>query len=370
MAKHVQLARCYFNDKDIADVLSNPRFGERSLLRLAQSIGIVFNSSEPKSALVSYLSRVPLDWKQLQVVAKALETPEREERRGVTRLEQDLSSEQIEQAIERVRTSRAGNREDFKVEKLDGRLVLKGRYIEIDHSRTKALQREEKEYSVEIDPTSAKPNIQFTHSPKAREFVAALVQQLKPEPESEIEAPIDLGAIKDPALRTDFFLKLRRLMPGFRQIDVLDLRVDHRFEQAADGEDAEDEAESADEQVQEEMRGMVRSAAFQGHGLLTSELYQKLRELGYFVYRMQWSSVEADSSGRLMEFEVGFEDPVRASSFHYDLKRVVPNEHDRNSGLTQLEVTARERDRVRRMLVDAAYKALEEIKESLGRNET
>lgn len=370
MAKHIQLARCYFNDKDIADVLANPRFSDRALLKLAQGSGIVFNPHEHKSFLVSYLSRMPFDWRRLQEVAKQLERPEREERRGVTRLDRDVTSDEMEAAIETVKAARSGNREDFKVEKVADRFIVRGKFIEIDHSKTKALQREEKEYAIEIDPTSAQPSIQFTHNPKAREFVADLIKQLKPGPDAEIESPIDLGAIKDPAMRTEFFLKLRRLMPGFRQIDVQDIKVDRRVEEPVESDAENDETEDTDEQAQEEAKAMVKSAAFQGHSLLSSELYQKMREMGYYVYRMQWSSIETDSSGRLMEFEAGFENPILANSFHYDVKRVFPNEQDKTAGLTQLEVTNRQRDRVRRLIVDAAYQALEEIRTSISENES
>ncbi len=370
MAKHIQLARCYFNDKDIADVLSNPRFGERALLKLAQSTGIVFNPKESKSFLIAYLSRMPFDWRRLQEIAKQLERPEREERRGVTRLDRDVTSDEMEAAIETVKAARSGNREDFKVEKVGDRFIVRGKFIEINNSRTKALQREEREYVIEIDPTSAQSSIQFTHNRKAREFVSDLIKQLKPEPDAEIESPIDLGAIKDPALRTEFFLKLRRLMPGFRQLDVQDIKVDRRVEESAQADSDDDEAEDSDEQSQEEAKAMVKSAALQGHSLLTTELYQKMQEMGYYVYRMQWSSIETDSSGRLMEFEAGFENPILANSFHYDVKRVIPNEQDKTAGLTQLEVTNRQRDRVRRLLVDAAYKALEEIRTSISGNES
>jgi hypothetical protein len=370
MAKHIQLARCYFNDKDIADVLANPRFGDRALLKLAQSTGIVFNPKEPKSFLIGYLSRMPFDWRRLQEIAKQLERPEREERRGVTRLDREVTSDEMETAIEIVRAARAGNREEFKVEKVGARFIVRGKFIEIDHSRAKALQREEREYVIEIDPNSAQPSIQFTHNPKAREFVSDLIKQLKPEPHAEIESPIDLGAIKDPALRTEFFLKLRRLMTGFRQLDVQDIKVDRRVEQLAQVDADNDEAEDADEKSQEEAKAMVKSAALQGHSLLTTELYQKMQEMGYYVYRMQWSSIETDSSGRLMEFEAGFENPILANSFHYDVKRVIPNEQDKTAGLTQLEVTNRQRDRVRRLLVDAAYTALEEIRTSINENES
>lgn len=370
MAKHIQLARCYFNDKDIADVLANPRFSDRALLKLAQGSGIIFNPSEHKSFLVSYLSRMPFDWRRLQEVAKQLERPEKEERRGATRLDRKITSDELETAIEAVKATRSGNREDFKIDKVGDLYRIRGKFIEIDHSKTKALQREEKDYAIEIDPSSAQPSIQFTHNPKAREFVSDLIKQLKPEPDSEIESPIDLGAIKDPAMRTEFFLKLRRLMPGFRQIDVQDIKVDRRVEEPVESDAENDEADDTDEQAQEEAKAMVKSAAFQGHSLLSSELYQKMREMGYYVYRMQWSSIETDSSDRLMEFEAGFENPILANSFHYDVKRILPNDKDKIDGLTILEVTNRERSRVRRLLVDAAYKALEEIRTSIRENES
>jgi hypothetical protein len=146
-------------------------------------------------------------------------------------------------------------------------------------------------------------------------------------------------------------------MSGMRPVDVLDLKVDNRLELPWDDEDAED---GKDEQTEEEVKGMVKSAALNGKGLLTSELYQKLQALGYFVHRIHWTSLDVDGDGRLMEFEAGFENPVEAKGFFYDLRRVIPSDVDKEKGFTQLEVTNRERPRIRRLLVDAAYKALEE----------
>lgn len=363
MAKPVQLARCYFDDKDIHDVLSNTRFSERLLFKIAQERGIIFNPSESKDALVAYLSRIPFDWKGLQDLAKHLERPEREERRGVTRLELKPEPKAIDKALEAIKTQRSETeREQYKIGKVGNCIIVHVKYVDLDFSKAKGFQRDEREFAIELEQAGDNFNIQFTHNPRAREVVADLVKLLKPAPELELEKPIVLTGIKDPAARTNFFLKLRQLMKGFRPIDVLDLKVDRRLEApAAKKEEAADKDD--DDQPAEEVKSMVKSAALQGNGLLTTELFQQLKKSGYFLHKLVWTSIETEGDGRLMEFEAGFDDPIRATGFNYDLKRVIPSEKEKTSGMKQLEVTNRERPRVRRILVSAAYESLAELQQ-------
>ena len=371
MAKPVQLARCFFDDKDIHDVLSNPRFGERALFKIAQSRGIIFNPDESKSALIRRLSLMPFDWHGLLDLAKQLERPEREEKRAVTRLTVTPDAKILEQALDKVKETRSAScRETFKLEKVGGRNVVRVTYIDIDYSKAKAFQRDQREYVVEIEQVDSQLNIQYTHNQRAKEFVHALAEQLKPKPEIQIENPIELTGIKDAALRTEFFLKLRKLMPDFRPLDVLDIKVERQMESQSDEDQTNSEDEEIDEKAEAEAKSMVKSAALHGHGLLTTELYQQLRNTGYFVHRIIWTSLEKEGDGRLMEFEAGFDDPVLATGFNYDLKKVVPSESDKKKGLSQLETTARERQRVRRAIVTAAYQSLQEIRKSTRPDES
>jgi hypothetical protein len=367
MAKIVQLARCYLDDQDVEDILMNPRISERSLIRLAQSRGIFVNPKESRESLVRYLSRMPLDWASLQELSAQLDKPEREQKRAVTRVQLDPGIPAIEAALEAIKVERGGSRrEEFKIERIDGGFIFRGDYLSIDHSKSKAFQRQRNEFAVEVEISDGKTTIQFTHDDRAREVVDELIAKLKGPAGSEIEEAIILTGIKDPALRTDFFLKLRRLMTGFRPLDVLDIKVDCRTEADDEIEEDDDQDEEAkDERKEAEVKSMVKSAALHGQGLLTSELYQTLRESGYFVHRIIWTSIDNAGDGRLMEFEAGFENPILATKFNYDLKKASPNEKDKKDGLTQLEVTNRQRKAVRKQLVQAAYKALEEINKSV-----
>lgn len=363
MAKIVQLARCFLDDQDVEDILMNPRISERALIRLAQSRGIFVNPKESRESLVRYLSRIPLDWSSLLELSAQLERPEKEQRRAVTRVSIDPGVSAVETALEAIKTDRGNSkREEFKTERTATGFILRGDYLSIDHSKSKAFQRQRNEFAVEVEIADGKTTIQYTHDDRAREVVEDLIAKLKGPEGDDVEEAIILTGIKDPALRTDFFLKLRKLMDGFRPLDVLDIKVDCRTDAEDNTEDDEQDEDAKDEKKEAEVKSLVKSAALHGQGLLTSELYQNLRQSGYFVHRIVWSSIDASGDGRLMEFEAGFDNPILATKFNYDLKKASPNEKDKKDGLTQLEVTNRQRKSARKLIVQAAYKALEEIK--------
>ena len=369
MAKFVQLARCYYSDKDIEDILGNPRFSAKALLQIARERGIVLSCDERMEDVIKYLSIQHFDWGSLNGLTSRLNREESEERRATVRLEKLSSIDAVEKAAERAKTKSSTSRDVIHVSKQGNKIIVRGSYIEVDPTRSKAVQREERKFLLEFAEDQGAIKVEYTHSGKAAALIASIVTELKSEDATKDVAlkRISLSGIKDPVLRTDFLLKIRSTMKGFRALDVLDINVDHRFETAVKQDDDDGEAgpssrDAGDDTSEEaEVKSMVRSAALHGSGLLTSDLYQKLRENGYYIYKLLWSSKELDRDGRVMEFEVGFENPIKAEGFYFDLKRVLPTESDREGGMTQHELLISERPRVRHVIAEACYSSLAEI---------
>lgn len=368
MSKYIQLARCYFDDKDIEDLLSNPRFNQRALLQIAKERGVFLSPDLSREEIIRYLSMQYFDWDAKTEIVERLNRPDTEEKRATVQFQGKGDLSAIEKAIEQVKSSLSVNRETVNVTKVGERLVIKGAYVDLDPTRSKAVQREQKTFSIEFASTGGVINAEYTHTERAGVLISKIVDQLKGNEETKETSlrRVSLGGIKDAALRTEFLLKVRSGLEGFRALDVHDLNVDHRFEELkkeANLDEETTEEEESHSAEKEEVKSMVRSAALRGNGLLTSELYQKLRDSGYYIYKIAWSSKEIDGEGRAMDFEAGFDDPIRGEGFSYDVKRIIQTEADKEAGKTQHELITTERPRIRRIISDSVYKALKEIED-------
>lgn len=373
MSKYIQLARCYFDDKDIEDLLSNPRFNQRALLQIAKERGVFLSPDDSREDIVRYLSMQYFDWAAKSSIAARLNKAEAEEKRATVQFEKVATLTAIEKAAEKVKMELPQNRETVSVSKVGDRLVLSGTYIDVDPTRSKAMQREQRQFMVEFAVDKGAVKAEYTHSERAGSLISKIVAELKADEATKDTSVrrVSMSGIKDPALRTDFLLKVRTGLAGFRPLDVHDVNVDHRFEVAPDENEDEDENDGGSTTAEEEeVKSLVRSAALHGNGLLTCELYQKLRESGYYIYRLAWSARELEGDGRAMDFEAGFDDPVRGEGFAYDLKRVLPTESDKEAGKTQHELLLSERPRVRRIIADAVYTALAEIENRANEKES
>lgn len=377
MSKYIQLARCYFDDKDIEDLLSNPRFSQRALLQIAKERGVFLSPDDSREDIVRYLSMQYFDWTAKSSIAARLNKAEAEEKRATVQFERVATLTAIEKAAEKVKQELPQNRETVNVSKVGDRLVLSGTYIDVDPTRSKAMQREQRQFMVEFAVDKGAVKAEYTHSERAGALISKIVTELKADEATKDTSVrrVSMSGIKDPALRTDFLLKVRTGLAGFRPLDVHDLNVDHRFEIAPeeDGDDENDEEEETESSAtaeEEEVKSLVRSAALHGNGLLTCDLYQKLRESGYYIYKLAWSARELEGEGRAMDFEAGFDDPVRGEGFAYDLRRVLPSESDKETGKTQHELLLAERPRVRRIIADAVYAALAEIEKRANEKES
>jgi hypothetical protein len=369
MSKYIQLSRYYFSDKDLADVLGNSAFSERSLLQIGRQRGFFFSPLEKKRQLVHLLSHVPFDWEGLKDLAEKLNSDEREKKRSTRRLEDFTDLDAINKALNELKTERGAKKQEvYTIHKkgADAYHVDVG-YTDIDTSKARAFQRTEAHANIELVKVENRIEVRFSHDERSREVVQALFEKLKASLNKELKAvDIEMTGVRDPALRSQFFVNLRQKLKDFRQIDVLDLAFDRRLPEEVENKEADQE----ENEEKSEIKAMVRKAAFSGQGLLSSDLTKKLRETGYFISRIKWSAKETKGEERLVEFESGFEDPVMATGFYYDVKKVYPRDDPADKKKTHADLLRAERPRLRNILADAAFISLEEIKTQIEKKST
>ena len=372
MGSFIQSSRYYFNDKDIADLFSHPAFTQRGLWQIAREQGVFLHRAETIDDLISYLRRFAFDWPTLQAIARRINTGENQERRMPYRIGVDLQPDAIEDALGKTKEKRTKTkREIYSITKTkDGLIDVDVAYIHVDPTRMAAMQREERHIHIEIENVCGKVEIQYNNNERADEIVEQFVSFIRGAVGENLPATkIELQSIRDPAIRTKFFFDLMHNIEGFRVIDVKDLKVDHRLPELKSETGAEDEEEGdqTEEEVEETeaFKGLVRSAILHGESLLTSELYNRLRETGYYIASATWTAKEKSGDERVVDFAAGFGDPVKGTGFAFDVLRV-----QRRSGKDE---TARpspfqlfEKKRLQTLLAESCYVAYEKIVPSRG----
>jgi hypothetical protein len=237
-------------------------------------------------------------------------------------------------------------------------------YIEFDPSKQKAFQRREITSKIELEKVGDRIDVRYHQNDRCKEIANQIREKLQNLTQKQLKTTaIELTGVRDPAKRTAFFLSLKNKLTNFRHIDVIDLKVANRFpdlnqEQAGK---ADEDATKEETEEEAEIKSMVKHAALTGQGLLTSELYRKLQETGYFLTNMSWSARETIGEARLVEFLAGFGKPVEATDFFYDVRKVFPRDDPEDKKRTQGELLATERPRLRRLLELAAYESLAEL---------
>ncbi|PYJ10656.1 MAG: hypothetical protein DMF06_05560 [Verrucomicrobia bacterium] len=370
MGSFIQLSRYYFDDKDIADLFSHPAFTVRVLTQIAREQGVFLHRDESIDDLIGYLRRFAFDWATLIKIAKRINADERQEKRMPYRIALDLKPEQIIHALERTRDKRANlKRETYNFQQNPSGLIdVDIEYTHVDPTRMMAMQREQRHIQVEIENVGGKVEIHYNNNDRAVEVVEQFVSFVRASVDENLTATkIELRDIRDPVKRTEFFLELMHRMQGFRVTDVKDLKVDHRFPEApSTNEDVQEEGEEQTEDINtlegEQVKGLVRNAVLHGESLLTSELYRRLRETGYYIASSTWSAKEDKGEERIVEFTAGFSDPVAGTGFAFDVLKVVRIDKagDRDRAASPFKLF--ERRRLQTQLAESCYAAYEKLK--------
>ena len=79
MSKFDYPSRYYADDKDVCDLLSEPKFNPKRLLRIARARGIFLSAELSKKTLIEYITRLPFSWSDLIQLIKSIETEEKDD---------------------------------------------------------------------------------------------------------------------------------------------------------------------------------------------------------------------------------------------------------------------------------------------------
>lgn len=332
MANYIQLSRYFLDDKDIHDLVSGGGVSNRFLLEFLRRRGIFLPEPDKnwfREDLINEFSRQQFSWNDISEFNREITSADREEKVETCKLTGVVATVDIQALVMDLQTRRStakGEQYRFKKQS-DSSVAIDVAYTEVDPLLARPFQKREKALDIEVQNINGEVSIRYSSNPRASQIVEVLSGLIcQQDPKAIKSQRISFSGLKDPVLRSEFFTQLMDRVSGFRVIDVQDVRVDNRVgndSEIEDGDAGIDYDAEEKETAAAVVKGLIKKAAFTGVSVLTSEIYNRLREGGYFITSLSWKSLELGSNHEV-EFRAEMSDPVKFDGFKFDVGKITP----------------------------------------------
>jgi len=312
-------ARYCATDKEIHDLLmsAKKRITESVLHDLSKGRGIFYSPREVRERLADKLSLLPHGFHDLNELIGHLEHSGRGEKTTSVSLP-PLTMEEIKEVAASYSASVSGDEKVTVYQKGTDEYHIDVAYSEIDYSKTRLVQRKQREAAIEFDVRADRTVIRLPANEKAEQIVEDLRTKIAAKKQAEIKAVrIELDPLLSPEQRTRFFTQLISEMPSFTFRNVTRVRVDSL--QLMPGDDPDEDPDK--EEAAAEMLALVHQVALSGQSLLASGVYQELRERGFFITSIVWDARQSESLSDF-QFEAAFDEPRAGTGFRYNVRGV------------------------------------------------
>lgn len=370
MAKHSHLAKYFADDKDILDLMSTSRMTKTKLHEFARSRGIFVSPEEPIQKLIAYLHTLPCCREQLIELLAVIDSEDREEKVTSRKIESDVDISTLSAACGALRDDRASSKGESYVinQYTDTHMQLQVKYADLDHNRTRLLQRRDRDLTIELEIVNGRIETRYPDNSRAAEIVKALVKNLSNDKQQEppLKA-VCLSGIRIPKLRNDFFIGMMEGVKGYELSDVVDVKVDRLVSDPVPGnEDSEgDDDDEVIEAEKEQMQSELKKVVLTGKGLLYSPEYQRLISSNFFISRASWLSCQSSGMETSVEFVAEFRDADAGEGFCYNIRGIWRKNEDGETKSTKSRPTQLERLSLLRLLEDSAEDSLGEVMSSI-----
>lgn len=305
----------FATDKELFDLMfsSKQRLTLGVLHDQAAQRRVFCSSKVTREDMADYLSGLPFDFGAVENLVRQSEAGTRGERTASFVIKHPLEKDAVNAVLLEYANDLKGD-DSMNTPPSGAKVVIANlEYSEFDLSRTRLLQRQQRDASFEFRFEDGEVNIRFPATDKGHEVVKNLVDRL--EQKHKMVLPKDEIVISDLTVeqRSRFFLELLRQMDGYHTNTVKRLRVSVAGESAALDDPDDDEAESAED----EMLHLVEQVALKGENLLASREYADLRDRGFFITSVTWIATQTTSPFDRVQFDASFEDGRAGTGFRY-----------------------------------------------------
>ena len=311
----------YATDKDIFDLLASAKqkLTDGVLRELARERGIFYSPQATRDDLVEALSLLPFTLNELLSLMDRRETSRRNEKTTSVTLDADISIDELKAVIEEYQ-NQVGNTERVTSHKKGATaLVMNVEYEDIDYSRTRLIQRQPQDASIQFSQQNGKTVIRLPASEKSKRVVEDLTGRLECRRKSAvIREAIELDANFTAEERTTFFTRLMSELQGHKLHGVTNLRI--APSQMSDDADQLDLDEDERAAAEREMLVVVRSMALSGENLIASAEYQGLRSRGFFITSITWKAAQVAPPYDIAHLHAEFDEGEAGRGFKYSVK--------------------------------------------------
>jgi len=310
-------------DKEIFDALMSGKrlITESVMLELAKDRGIFYSPQDSRETLAHNLSLLPHDYYDLNVILDHREHPGRAEKLTSVTLNTPLTIDDIKHVCKEYREISPPDEKIITNQSGTDKYVVKVEYSEIDYSKTRLIQRRQKEADIEIIIEGDKATARMPANDKAKDIFKNLKNLLDRKKKADIPAELIELTEFNYLERTEFFTSLISKMQNFKLENVTSVNVESSIKEVEENElDLEDDQET--EEAKQKMLALVKNVALKGQILLASTEYQQLKEKGFYITNIIWQSSMKTHPFPLVEFEAGFEDPENLKGFKYNVRGV------------------------------------------------
>lgn len=330
MSKHVHLAREYFTEGEVRDLLQNANITKQNLHDFGRKRKVFYSRELDRNKKCFDIARLFLDWNQFNWLADKLDRPRKKSKRRPMHFESVIAYEDIGAAINQLKSSRGlANSEEYTSNDGGDRVSINSQYIQVDPSKAKYHQREEINTEIEIiengDGTST---IYFEDDKRSEQIVEAFVGELRKSNDKYLETKLDKLDLS--RLSTDevskFFLDLISTSETYENESVVKVKL--QKPQVLDS-DIDDESETAAAEVQHQLQ----NALLQGEGILETSFYQALKGESYFLSVIQWRFIDEENKKKII-FEAGLRHPKEQSNFYVEVSGILDVDMQGEYGLT------------------------------------
>lgn len=308
-------------DKEIYDLLisGKQKLTESVLLELARDRGIFYSPKDTRSDLVDAIAALPHDYLDVVGVIERRDHARRGEKTTSVTLAVDLSIDEIKSVALAYQAEAKASEKVTANQKGASGYSMNVEYDEYDYSRTRLIQRQRKEASIEFVKKDGVTVIRMPATDKARLVVDNLVGKVEGIRKAEVPAQqISLNGLDSPDDRTSFFTSLISGIQGYDLDTVINLKV---ASGTSEDDDDVDIDEDENEDVKQEMLAVVHSVSMQGSNLVASSQYQQLKQGGFYITSMTWRAKEGTSPYDMIQFDASFENGIEGTGFKYGVKR-------------------------------------------------
>lgn len=312
----------YATDKDIFDLLAcaKQKLTEGVLREIARDRGIFLSPHDTRDELVEAVSQLPFTLNELLDLMDRRETSRRSDNTTSITLDADISIDELKDAVTQYKDGVGATEKVDSHQKGDAGLVLNVEYDDMDYSRTRLIQRQRHDATIEFAKQDGKIIVRLPASEKSKRIVENLTSRIEGRRRASItRQAIELDQDFTADERTTFFTRLISELPDHKLHGVTSLKIAPSIR--ADGDiDATDLDEDEHAEASQEMLTIVRSMVLNGENLISSKEYQALRKRGFFITSISWKARRTAVPYDVAHLHAEFEDGDAGKGFKYSVK--------------------------------------------------